>query len=266
MTETKARLTLRQGTSTLWASVNPVLLAGEPGFETDTHILRIGDGSTTFTSLPEIRNVADIGGAYQASNATLTSLAGLTLANNKGLYATGGNTIATFDLTPFGRTFLSKTTAAEQRTALELGTAALLGSSTATNLATDPSQLAPRSTIKAAIDAAIAAIDISPEFADMGSWYVTPGGVGTYVFAKASSDVTFGTTIAGSSLTPTGAICSINAGTADNTGSQVSLDEGTSLTGTWQCMGTHDNSNTASWDGNGSALSFRGATLWQRVV
>lgn len=56
MPDVLARFLLRSGASTLWASVNPVLLSGEPGYETDTKKLRIGDGTTAFTSLPFFLN------------------------------------------------------------------------------------------------------------------------------------------------------------------------------------------------------------------
>lgn len=42
----------RRGSSGAWASANPVLAAGEPGFELDTGILKIGDGATPWVSLP----------------------------------------------------------------------------------------------------------------------------------------------------------------------------------------------------------------------
>lgn len=54
MAEVKARLKLRQGPAGTWAALNPVLLVGEPGYETDTKRLRIGDGVTAFTSLPAV--------------------------------------------------------------------------------------------------------------------------------------------------------------------------------------------------------------------
>jgi hypothetical protein len=60
--------------------------------------------------------------------------------------------------------------------------------------------------------------------------------IGTYAFAKASSQsVTFGGTIAGSSLQ---SVC-ISGGTAN-----VSTD-GSTLTGTWRCMGRQNNSSDA---------------------
>lgn len=52
MATQKARFLLRSGTAALWASVNPVLAAGEPGYETDTGTFKVGDGLTAFTSLP----------------------------------------------------------------------------------------------------------------------------------------------------------------------------------------------------------------------
>jgi len=46
------QIKLKRGTAAEWAAANPVLAAGEPAFETDTGILRVGDGTTVYTSLP----------------------------------------------------------------------------------------------------------------------------------------------------------------------------------------------------------------------
>jgi len=48
---------LRRGTREQWFEHNPVLALGEPGFETDTKILRIGDGVTAFANLTEALNI-----------------------------------------------------------------------------------------------------------------------------------------------------------------------------------------------------------------
>lgn len=45
---------LRRSTSFNWSSTNPILQAGEPGFETDTYKLKIGDGITRWNLLPYI--------------------------------------------------------------------------------------------------------------------------------------------------------------------------------------------------------------------
>ena len=44
-------LQLRRGLADDWSDVNPVLGAGEPGFETDTLLLKIGDGTTHWNDL-----------------------------------------------------------------------------------------------------------------------------------------------------------------------------------------------------------------------
>jgi microcystin-dependent protein len=45
---------LRSDTAVNWNNANPVLSAGEAGFELDTGILKIGNGTSTWTGLPEI--------------------------------------------------------------------------------------------------------------------------------------------------------------------------------------------------------------------
>jgi hypothetical protein len=45
------RLQLRRGAASTWTSTNPVLYAGEIGFETDTGRIKIGDGTTAWNSL-----------------------------------------------------------------------------------------------------------------------------------------------------------------------------------------------------------------------
>jgi hypothetical protein len=50
-TTVPVRLKLRQGTAANWTSVNPTLLAGELGRESDTGKIKIGNGSSTWTAL-----------------------------------------------------------------------------------------------------------------------------------------------------------------------------------------------------------------------
>lgn len=60
-----------------------------------------------------------LGGAtFQPIDATLTALAALTTAADKGLYATGSDTFSTFDLSSFARTLLDDANAAAARTTL----------------------------------------------------------------------------------------------------------------------------------------------------
>lgn len=48
------RLQERHGTASEWASVNPVLLEGEPGAETDTGQEKLGDGVQHWNDLPYV--------------------------------------------------------------------------------------------------------------------------------------------------------------------------------------------------------------------
>jgi hypothetical protein len=43
---------LRRGTTAEWADANPVLSVAEPGWDTELHILKIGNGVDTWTELP----------------------------------------------------------------------------------------------------------------------------------------------------------------------------------------------------------------------
>lgn len=45
-------LRLLRGTASAWTSANPTLGAMEQGFETDTGLGKLGDGSTTWNDLP----------------------------------------------------------------------------------------------------------------------------------------------------------------------------------------------------------------------
>lgn len=101
---------LRKDSSANWGSVNPVLLRGEPGFETDTGKLKIGDGNTAWNAL------AYIGGSEGVSTNTPNTIvkrdasgnfsAGTIAANLNGSYTnvTIGSTASK------GKIFVQETT------------------------------------------------------------------------------------------------------------------------------------------------------------
>ena len=45
------RIQVRRGTATEWATSNPVLATGEFGYETDTGMLKVGNGATMWSQL-----------------------------------------------------------------------------------------------------------------------------------------------------------------------------------------------------------------------
>lgn len=54
----------RRGLSNEWTTRNPILNSGEPGYETDSGKLKIGDGRTSWISLPYlIDDTSDGGGS-----------------------------------------------------------------------------------------------------------------------------------------------------------------------------------------------------------
>jgi hypothetical protein len=61
---------LRRDTAANWTSANPTLAAGEQGYETDTGKVKIGNGSTAWTSL----SYSNPGGAIAPSQVTGTAV------------------------------------------------------------------------------------------------------------------------------------------------------------------------------------------------
>ena len=51
MTRFYARMQQRRGTAAEWTAANPVLQAGELGYETDTEKFKIGNGTTAWNDL-----------------------------------------------------------------------------------------------------------------------------------------------------------------------------------------------------------------------
>lgn len=77
-TTIKTTFQLRRGNAEVWAKNNPVLAAGEPGFELDTGKLKIGNGSDAYNDLPyvgtiEAANPSFVPVVWNAENGSVTS-------------------------------------------------------------------------------------------------------------------------------------------------------------------------------------------------
>jgi hypothetical protein len=60
------RMQQRRGSAAQWTSANPVLAAGEIGFETDTRKFKMGDGTLTWSQLEYFSNAAELTAAIQS--------------------------------------------------------------------------------------------------------------------------------------------------------------------------------------------------------
>lgn len=76
------RIKLRRGTTAEWAGANPVLASGEPGWDAELRVLKVGDGADAWAALPGIAigsvGPAGFNAAFQYSQ--LTPLATWTIA------------------------------------------------------------------------------------------------------------------------------------------------------------------------------------------
>jgi len=59
--KTKVKFQLRRACSSNWNSTNPILAAGEPGFDTTNNCLKIGDGIHRWTELPYLNSCGAVG-------------------------------------------------------------------------------------------------------------------------------------------------------------------------------------------------------------
>ena len=77
MATTRQHIQFRRDTAANWSSVNPVLLAGEAGFETDTGSIKIGNGTAQWSLLPyvggnnRLQDLADVSAANKANGSVL---------------------------------------------------------------------------------------------------------------------------------------------------------------------------------------------------
>jgi hypothetical protein len=79
------RLQIKRDNASIWASVNPILSDGEFGFERDTNLLKIGNGSTPWNNLPYIPLV----GSADSLTLTVRNNTGSTISKGSVVYING---------------------------------------------------------------------------------------------------------------------------------------------------------------------------------
>jgi hypothetical protein len=117
------QIQVRRGTAAQWTSANPVLATGELGFETDTGLLKGGNGSTAWNSLPYV-GAGDITG--------VTAGTGLSGGGASGAVTLSINTAVTADLST-AQTLTNKTISGASNTLSSIGNSSLTNSSITVN-------------------------------------------------------------------------------------------------------------------------------------
>ena len=79
------KIQIRRDTSSNWTSFNPILGAGEIGFETNTGKFKIGDGSSVWSALDYFLDSSDLSAYLTTSSASTTYLTQASASTN---YAT----------------------------------------------------------------------------------------------------------------------------------------------------------------------------------
>lgn len=126
--------------------LNTPLTDIETDMNTARPVVAGGTGATTAADARTNLGVS-IGADVQGYDAALASIAALGTAADKGIYTTGVDTFAEFDLTAAGRALLDDASATAQRTTLGLGTAAIVNTSDDTDLFNDVTLLPLRRTV-----------------------------------------------------------------------------------------------------------------------
>lgn len=64
------KIQIRRGTAAEWSSANPTLAAGELGYDTTNDILKVGDGATAWSGLPDADNQTALETTYSDAGQT----------------------------------------------------------------------------------------------------------------------------------------------------------------------------------------------------
>ena len=86
----------RRGTAAQWTAANPVLAAGEIGFETDTSKFKMGNGSSTWSALQYFANASELAAIVNNAPGLLNTLDELAAAvgDDPQFYLTIGTTVS----------------------------------------------------------------------------------------------------------------------------------------------------------------------------
>jgi len=105
------RMQQRRGTAAQWTAANPILAAGEIGFETDTSKFKMGNGSSTWSALQYFANAAELAAVIDGAPDLLNTLNELAAAMGDDPAFITNHTTATTNVHGIANTALLSTTA-----------------------------------------------------------------------------------------------------------------------------------------------------------
>ncbi len=105
------RMQQRRGTAAQWTAANPILAAGEIGFETDTSKFKMGNGSSTWSALTYFANAAELAAVIDGAPDLLNTLNELAAAMGDDPAFITNHTTATTNVHGIANTALLSTTA-----------------------------------------------------------------------------------------------------------------------------------------------------------
>ena len=106
------RMQQRRGTAAQWTAANPILAAGEIGFETDTSKFKMGNGSSTWSALQYFANAAELAAVIDGAPDLLNTLNELAAAMGDDPAFITNHTTATTNVHGIASTSALATTAA----------------------------------------------------------------------------------------------------------------------------------------------------------
>ena len=149
----------RRGTAAQWTAANPVLAAGEIGFETDTNKFKMGNGTSAWTALTYFANAAELAAIIDGAPAALDTLNELAaaLGDNPNFLASLATTATLDQFTLAANAALNGV-----QTGLETSISNHLADTTTVHGIADTAELATKTfandAADAAVDAAVAAL------------------------------------------------------------------------------------------------------------
>lgn len=196
------QIQFRRGTAAQWSSTNPVLSAGELGYETDTGNFKIGNGSSAWNSLLVLNGItADSTATFtnktiSADNNTISGIAASSfVVTNSSGHIDGsaaqkviptGTVVGTTD----SQTLTSKTINGSDNTLSNIANSSLTNSSVTVNgtaiaLGASGTVTVPVSTGITGLGSGVATFLATPSSANLASALTDETGTGANVFANA---------------------------------------------------------------------------------